>query len=152
MAVDTVVSQDRVDDFLDGFTRQEKSQLTASVTNLPLALTVASRFVNLALKKDPSLAIPDDFNFWLVALPTVERIFRRLSRDRPVIDNIEMTDEEQDVRDEHLNTLERFENRIQELQAKGHYTDANRVYQEEQRWIAETQGNQPIVGSGGRTA
>ena len=153
MAVDAVVSQEVVDDFLDGFSPQEKSQLKASVTNLPLAMTVASRFVKLALKKNPDLDIPDDFNFWLVALPTVERIFYRLSRNRPVIDKIVMTDEELGERTDFLNTLDAFHERIAEFQARGRYTDANLVYQEEQRFIAESQGgDQRIVGSALRTA
>ena len=150
--MDAVVSQDVVDDFLDGFSRQEKSQLTASVTNLPRAITVASRFVKLALKKNRYLSVPDDFNFWIVALPTVERIYHRLSRARPEEGKIEMTPEEQDVRDDYLDTLDLFHERIAELQAQGRHRDANRIYQREQRWLAKTQGNRPIVGSGGRTS
>ena len=42
---------------------------------------------------------------------------------------------------------------IAELQSLGRYTDANRVYADEQAWLASTPGgSQPIVGSQGRTA
>lgn len=152
MAVDSVVDEKVVDDFLDDFTDQEKILLKGSVTNFPRALTVASRFVKLALRKDPDLAIPDDYSFWIVALPAVERIYHRLSRARPEDAKIMMTGDESNARDGYLETLDAFHERIAELQSQGRYTDANRVYADEQAWLASTPGgNQPIVGSSGRT-
>lgn len=153
MAVDAVVDQEKVDEFLDGFTDQEVSQIVASVVNLPLSLTVASRFYKVALKKNPDLDLPDDFRFWLVALPMMEKIYHRLSRTRQEDAEITMTGDESNTRDEYLETLDAFHARIAELQSRGRYTDANRVYADEQAWLASTPGgNQPIVGSQGRTA
>ena len=48
--------------------------------------------------------------------------------------------------------MREFNQRIERAQAAGDSPLANTIYQDQQRWIAATQGNRPVVGAGGRYA
>ena len=52
----------------------------------------------------------------------------------------------------HREQLKAIRSKIAEAQGEGDSREANRLHVEEQRLIAEHQGNRPIVGGGGRTA
>lgn len=148
------VSAAQLDSFLDGYTDDEKRALRASVTNLPRALHVAGRFLQVAERHEIDIdALPDDAAFWRIMLPMCERIFVRLDRAHPrETSQADLTAAEQDSRDDYLDTMQAFEDRIAAYQARGLHRDANRVYQEQQAWLASRLTDNRIVGSGGRTA
>ncbi len=151
---DKQLADEMVTAFLDTFDKDDQRALKASVTNLPRALHIFTRFLKLAeqhkIDHDP---LPDSFEFYRTILPMCERTFVRLDRNHPhdaSQDNRTAT--ELNDRDEFLKTMDAFSEKIARYQEQGRHREANRVYQEQQAWLSSCQIDNRIVGSGGRVA
>ena len=144
------VSKQKVDEFLEDFSDDEVRGIVSSVVDLPRALAIAGKFIQIAIIHHPNIQVPEDYVFWKIALPVVERIYNRLqSNAKP---SVSTTPAEAGTRDEYLSKFQEFEKKIAEFQARGMHRDANRTYAEQQSWIAAQLGDTRIVGSDGRWA